>query len=90
MCDTKLRGWYFARHKGAGRILHLVSATSIEKARLLFGPLSREYDFTAATWSMMKGEIGMVSPMFETTDGIATGSIIWDAGRKTISIDIAD
>lgn len=89
MSDEERRWWFVARHKNHGRLLHLISARSIGKARAYLGRVSEEYVFEQVTWADLMKLIGCGPPTVEQETTFAQGPILTEWNGKVVSIDIA-
>lgn len=90
MSEGITRYWFVATHKGGGRILHLISAHSIGKARASKGRLSDEYNFEQMTWSEIAKRTGLANISSGSESQFPTGALLYPWQGKTISIEVAD
>lgn len=90
MCEQNIRYWFSATHKTNGRILHIISARSIARARACFGPASDSYRFEQLTWSDVSKRSGFASPTVNQETTFATGGLLTEWRGKVISIEVAD
>lgn len=90
MSNENTRYWFLATHKGHGKMLHLISAHSIGKARVSMERLSEEYIFEQMTWSELATRCGLANISSGSESQFPTGALIYPWHGKTISIEVAD
>lgn len=90
VCEGNRRYWFLARHKGHGKILHIISAHSIGKARASMGRISEEYIFAQLTWSDIAKETGFVNISEGSESSFPMGALLYPWMGKTISVEVAD
>lgn len=90
MSNSDRRFWFSAKHKGQGRILHLISARSLERARASLGRLSDEYLFEQLTWSDLTALTGLAPPTVNQETTFADDSLYTEWQGNVISIEVAD
>ena len=90
MSEEKVRYWYSACHKGHGRILHILSAVSISKARSSMGALSAEYLFEQLTERDLCTLTGFAPTTVDAERTVASGSLLMEWRGKVVSIEVVD
>lgn len=90
MLTGKPRFFFSARHKTGGRILHIISAHSIGRARASLGRLSEEYTFEQLTWADMNRLAGFAPPTTDAATTFASGGLMWEWQRKVVMLEVAD
>lgn len=84
------RFWFSAKHKSGGRILHIISAHTIGKARASFGGLSAEYVFEQLTESDLASMTGFAPSCVNAETTFAVSSLLTEWRGQIIRIEVAD
>jgi len=90
MCKDNPRYWFAATSRGHGRMVHIISARSIGRARASMGRLSEEYLFEQMTWGDMVRLIGVAPPTTEQETTFAVGHLFYEYHGTVISLEVAD
>lgn len=90
MCESKARSWFIVRHRGGGRIVHVVSAYTIGRARAHFGSLSEQYAFIPATWADIAKFTGLAPPTVNQETTYAADGLLMEWMGTAYSIEVAD
>lgn len=90
MSEIETRFWFAALSRGHGRMVHIISARSIGKARASMGGLSDEYLFSQLTWSDINRLAGVVPPTTDQETTFAEGHLIYEYNGRVVSIEVAD
>lgn len=84
------RFWFSAKHKGGGRILHIISARTIGRARASFGGLSGEYVFEQLTESDLTKLTGFAPTCVNAETTFAINSLLTEWQGQVVRIEVAD
>lgn len=90
MCNENNRWWFSACSRGSGRMVHIVSARSIERVRAFYGPLSNEYIIEQLTWADLSRLAGIAPPTVEQDTTLAEGHLLFEYNGGIVSIEVAD
>jgi len=90
MCKENPRFWFSACGRGSGRMLHIVSARSIERVRAFYGRLSEEYIIEQLTWADLSRLAGIAPPTVYQNTTLAEGHLLFQYNGRIVSIEVAD
>ncbi len=90
MSDGESRSWYCATSKGHGRMVHIISARTIGRARASMGRLSDDYLFQEMFWGDMIRLLGVASPTIEAETTMAQGHLLFEYCGTVVSLEVAD
>lgn len=90
MTQENTRYWFSAKHRGGGRILHIISARSIGKARASFGRLAEEYLFEQLMESDLNRLTGFAPTTVNAQTTFATDGLLTEWRGQVVRIEVAD
>lgn len=89
MCKHRPRYWFLATGKNHGRMTHIISAHSIQAARVSMGSRSESYEFSQMMWDDIIRVIGAASPTVKPHTTWAEGPLLFEYNGRIVSVECA-